>query len=85
MTYYITIRENKTGNVVTIPSEHDDDGNAVHMWIDGNYSCDCNRRLFYDRELNRESGSDKCGNTEFSVRIDDESRELLYSELEETN
>lgn len=25
------------------------DGNGVYQWTDGNYGCDCNRALFFER------------------------------------
>jgi hypothetical protein len=34
------------------------------MWTEGNYSCDCNRHLFFERAIGNEPEEDMpCGNT----------------------
>lgn len=43
-----------------------------YMWRDGSYSCDCNKRLFIEREAGREPGDDEtpCGEKIALVRIE---------------
>jgi hypothetical protein len=36
----------------------DEDGFFSFNWAEGNYSCDCNRHLFFERALGRKSGQD---------------------------
>lgn len=43
---------------------------STFMWEDGNYSCDCNRYLFFQREKDEEMEEDyPCGDSAYSVRI----------------
>ena len=53
-----------------------------YMWSDGNYGCDCNRRLFLDRAQGREVevGAYPCSERRVVVDciMDDETGELLY-------
>lgn len=79
MTYRVALRKNDTGEVRMIdfafqwePESH------FYLWSDGgNYSCDCNRALFWIRADGREPTDDefasvKCGETRFTA---------LYAEL----
>jgi len=63
----IKIRNNKTGKVHSyydnVLYDKDDDCISVYIWEFGNYSCDCNRQLFFD-------GTDApCSDGRFSVNI----------------
>jgi hypothetical protein len=68
------IRHNPTGEV----RQHDsneilEDGAAtpsVFNWEENNYSCDCNRRLFFERAVNPDYDDDlPCSEGEFLVRL----------------
>jgi hypothetical protein len=71
------IRRNSDGKVVC--HAHDlslrdgsalDAGDVSYMWLDGgNYSCDCNRYLFFERAEGRdpEWNEGVCGETDYSV------------------
>jgi len=51
----VTIKELSSGLVVTYEDTWDDWGTASpkeqwdFMWTEGNYSCDCNRKIFFYR------------------------------------
>lgn len=51
-----------------------------YMWADGNYSCDCNRHLFFERADGAEPNWDDgiCGDEAFAVRIEDDAGGELY-------
>ena len=84
------IRHNKTGvvmeyetNEILFDGEPDP---GDYIWEAGNYSCDCNRRLFFaraaakDENLNMDSD---CGEGEYSVRVRNKrSGRPFYSEFE---
>lgn len=69
----VAIRHNGSGVVRMWRHDlgwHDDD---EFMWTEGNYSCDCNRYLFFERAIGGTPGFDQeCGDTAFSA---------LYAEL----
>jgi hypothetical protein len=80
----IYIRKNDTGEIRqyadTLSCE---DGNInTFIWSDGNYSCDCNRELFFCRANNDlEPDKPKCSDSRYSVKIVSNG-EVLYSEYE---
>lgn len=61
MSYQVTIIHNPTGIQVTHETTGDwerGDGTADdYPWTDGNYSCDCNRLLFFFRAFGCDEGS----------------------------
>jgi hypothetical protein len=64
------IRNNATGEVRPHPQDGEWDEVMDYLWLDGgNYSCDCNRHLFFFGDDADESRD--CGNTAFSVRVVD--------------
>lgn len=82
----VFIRHVPTGEVRACRSDDLVDpelGWSPYIWLDGNFSCDCNRRLFFLRA----GGSDmapmdsRCGDCEYDVdkivRVDN--GELLYA------
>ena len=81
----IKVVENATGAIATgdFDTKNDDIDLAVYQWEDGNFSCDCNRSLFFSRfsgTLDRACGD--CGDTLFSVEIlDKKTGRAVYSEL----
>ena len=84
----IEIRQNETGEVRTFVDNHDweepPDGDREFLWGEGNYSCDCNRELFFLRVKNEDEPlgeESRCGIERFSVRItNSETQELLYQD-----
>jgi hypothetical protein len=48
-----------------------------YIWVDGNYSCDCNRQLFFMRAGEEEEPENNpCGNSRYSVQIANDSGEI---------
>jgi len=87
------IRKNSTGEVVcdqTYVYLNDDsefeNGNSF-IWKDGNFACDCNRHLFFERLINPD-GEDTdvpCGFTLYSVNLyNAKTNQCFYKEFEET-
>jgi len=69
------IKNLKTG--VVRKSEHqtwvDKQTNAVsvYMWEEGNYACDCNRRLFFARAVGEEEDWDSpCSSDQYDVKLE---------------
>jgi hypothetical protein len=74
MSYKVAIRNNETGEVrIHNDTLNWDDEACEYMWTDGNYGCDCNRHLFFERSAGREPDEDRpCGDSKYSA---------LYAEL----
>lgn len=83
----VLIRNNETGESVVY--EHDgcfEDGVfRKFIWEEGNYSCDCNRALFFFRAKNMDDPEDRqCGEELYSVKIIRKSTgEVLYDEIDD--
>jgi hypothetical protein len=79
----VEITDTKTGKV-SIYREYWDEG-SYFMWEEGNYACDCNRRLFFLRGQGIDADVDdagECGDSQFKVCARDEDGEVLYTEYE---
>jgi len=70
----VFIRRNEDGEVHTMSDEFYGD----YIWADGNFSCDCNRSLFFDNIP--WAGAHACGDTAFTVWIEDENGNRLYAD-----
>ena len=84
----VKIKKNKTGEIVDYYNDSTiwDNGINFFIWEEGNYSCDCNRELFFERAKGNEPDSDnvKCGTGGFSVNIYcPKTNECLYKEFKE--
>jgi hypothetical protein len=64
-----------------------DDGDEIpnpYIWQEGNYSCDCNRELFFERAAGNEPGETECGGGRFQVNLENPvTGEIYYREFEE--
>lgn len=49
--YRYQIREVATGRTVVCKHDSLEANRSDFQWLEGNYSCDCNRKLAFDREL----------------------------------
>ena len=84
----VRITDTKTETSVTYHdewlSEHE---LSKYMWSEGNFSCDCNRRLFYNRTLDPcfevDWSGANCGEGRYRVRITDGYGDVLYSDEQE--
>ncbi len=65
--YTVAITDNATGETVLceLPGEFDS-----YLWDEGNYSCDCNREIFFRRAKGEEVDSNEvfCSEGRFSYR-----------------
>lgn len=82
----IEIKNNESGEVrESIQQEiiGEDGQPSIYIWEDGNFSCDCNRALFFGEFMNDENVPDvDCGDVKYSVRISHpESGEVIYNEF----
>lgn len=82
------IRQNLTGEVREYKTElmlYSNGAPDVSIWEEGNFSCDCNRELFFDEAGGDENESNEeptCGNTRYSVNIKRLSGEVIYKEFD---
>lgn len=68
---------------VHIIKEDERGGNWGYSWSEGNYSCDCNRRRYFEGDNYDDTVDYDCTSTDFLVRIyDSTTNELLYDEWE---
>lgn len=85
------IRLNATGEVRVDDTKEvlydGDDNPSIFIWKDGNFSCDCNRRLFFRRAAGEDDGDDVvCTDGLYSVNLVNPSNdEVYYREFEETD
>lgn len=71
------IREYKTIETLKIGENYP----SVFNWKENNYSCDCNRRLFFKRVNNEETEDDwnvKCSQGKFSVNLKNKKDGVVY-------
>jgi len=72
----ITIKDMRTGQTVqlTEPDEKIDEDNGwpPFIWEEGNYSCDCNREIYFNRAQGIEIDITKplCGHSRYRVKIE---------------
>lgn len=73
------VREHETHEIIMDGDEDPGD----YIWSDGNYSCDCNRRLFFARAAGHDEDCDKdCSDGRYSVRVrNKKSGRVWYSEF----
>jgi hypothetical protein len=83
------IRENATGEVREYVSLHILDSNpgwpSTFIWSDGNYACDCNRRLFFEYAVGRKPDEieTECTDDLFSVNLlHPQTRTVFYREFD---
>ena len=71
------IREYETHEILEIGGEHP----SVFNWEENNFSCDCNRRLFFKRANNEETEDDcnaECSDGKFSVNLKNKKDGKVY-------
>lgn len=70
MSYQVLIRNNATGEDRLYAYEHDWHDSSDFLWTDGNYSCDCNRSLFFGYAAGLKRGEIEqadCGESAFAI------------------
>ena len=85
MAFLVYIRRNETREVRCCREFTGDarwcEWDGEYMWADGNYSCDCNRELFFDRAGgDAGEGPHACTDGQYSVMITDMAGKLLYAD-----
>ena len=80
----ISIKCNNTGEIRNFydsdPIDEDLES-YLFLWEEGNFSCDCNRCLFFKRVNNELEDEASCGDEQYSVNIYDENDKCIYSEF----
>lgn len=77
MSYRVALRKNSTGEIRMVPIDWDwirDGDDDLYWWTDGNYGCDCNRFLCFERADGTEPDfkDAECGEAAYTA---------LYAEL----
>lgn len=74
MAYKVAIRKNSTGEIRMASMDLDwfkaDGGDDMYWWTEGNFACDCNRHLSWERAGGHEPRDDEemeCGSTAFAT------------------
>lgn len=71
------VKDNRTGEIKQDFSRQwvfDDD----YIWSEGNYACDCNRAIFFNRPRPHQ-----CGQERYSVKLVDSNGDVLYSDFDD--
>jgi len=71
------IREYETDEILDLGSEHPN----IFNWEENNFSCDCNRLLFFKRAGNEKSEDDwdvQCSDGKFSVNLKNKKDGKVY-------
>lgn len=83
----VEMRRNSDGKIAKYTDGCEWDSGYDFMWSFGNYSCDCNRYLFFMRAVGEDEGKlidDRCADGGYPVRITDDAGKLLYRDGEWT-
>lgn len=70
MRYVAHIRNNETGETRVYRTELEWDHGTVFWWTYGNFGCDCNRHLSFERAAGIEpdlNAEHSCGHTKYTV------------------
>lgn len=83
MKYEISIKDMDTSEIRTYEDEFDSDDIVDWQFSEGNYSCDCNRELFFCRVKDEEENWDRmCTDGDYTVHIVNvETGDIVYSEF----
>ena len=74
--YKVAIKNNETGEVRVSTQNFEFEAHTEWAWTEGNYGCDCNRHLEFERAIGNTPDFDEaiCGDDKYSVlyfEIDD--------------
>ena len=79
-TVNVYIKRNSDGKIVK--SRFEGWGGDIFYFSEGNFSCDCNRSLEFNRAIGDELEESNCGETAFSIKVEDsETGEPIYFEF----
>ena len=76
----VTIRRNADG----VTRSYDDEwfDASEFCWDEGNFACDCNREIFFERAAGKEIDNERCGEGRFSVHIETKGGVVLYDDMD---
>ena len=86
----VRIRDNQTGEIRQFHNDqillNDEEFPSAFTWSDGSFTCDCNRRLFFEQAGNEPEGPERsCGNGRYSVQLSNPvDGEVYYDEFDES-
>ena len=77
--YIARIQKVATGETRDCPMDYDF---SEFEWTDGNYGCDCNRKIFFDRAKGVDSfDSSPCGTGDYSaIQVVSDDGTIIYQE-----
>ncbi len=83
MSFLVRIKKVETGEIAFHAGRYCDDwGRREYIWTEGNYSCDCNREVFFKRAMGVEPVDVECGWGAFRIRVEAPDCSILYDEWE---
>jgi hypothetical protein len=69
----VRIRQVSTGEVRELLEnaiiEEGEDDPSTFIWEDGNYACDCNREIFFNRAIGEDAPDRDCGDGAYLVQL----------------
>jgi hypothetical protein len=65
--YVVVMRRREDGEERRITRPHEWGEADWFLWDEGNFSCDCNRRILFDRAIGCESDDAECGEGDYAV------------------
>lgn len=75
------ITDTQTGETRQQPAEFTGLHHA-YLWSEGNYSCDCNRGMFFAHAAGEQDPNRSCGDERYKVKIVGNDGTLLYEDEE---
>ncbi|UOF82095.1 hypothetical protein [Caudoviricetes sp.] len=67
MSYQVAILKNSTGEIRLCDFDLELGDNDEYWFLEGNYSCDCNRGLSFERARGNYDHEHKCGESEYTA------------------
>lgn len=82
------VRDNATGEVREVAHvglmKHGKRQPDIWIWTDGNYSCDCNRAVFFASAVGEKDPDRTCGSGAFAVQLKNaKDGEIFYDEFDD--
>lgn len=82
MPYDVTIKDTVTQESRVCPFDLDWTDSTAFLWEEGNYSCDCNRSLFFAQAAGEADGHQPCGDTRYVVTSIVSNGQVVYDSEE---
>lgn len=80
MSLTVEIRRNADGAIRTHADSGPWDDANEYGWTEGNFSCDCNRALFFARAVGDPDPNIPCGDDGYSIRVSGADGRVLYQD-----